>query len=114
MVVQETRSAAELASNGAFAPPLLATKLAMPAPSPTLVPRPHLLIRLQPTSARRLALVVAPAGAGKSSLIRQWCEQCGADRVAWLSLDARDNDPIRFLRYLSSAIATVAPEAAGP
>jgi LuxR family maltose regulon positive regulatory protein len=116
MAVRAARSAATLGSNGALAPPLLllATKLAIPAPAPTLVPRPRLIARLQATAACRLALVVAPAGSGKSSLISQWCEQHGADRVAWLSLDAHDNEPIRFLRYLCAALETVVPEAAEP
>jgi LuxR family maltose regulon positive regulatory protein len=105
---------APLASAGTLAPPLLATKLAIPVPAPTLVPRPRLIARLPAAAAGRLALVVAPAGSGKSSLIRQWCEQHGAGRVAWLSLDAGDNEPVRFLRYLCAALATVAPDAAEP
>jgi len=100
-------------SKSAFAPPLLATKLAIPPPSPRLVSRPRLTARLQQTDSR-LVLVVAPAGSGKSSLVSQWCEQHGADRVAWLSLDAQDNEPIRFLRYLCAALATVVPAAAEP
>jgi LuxR family maltose regulon positive regulatory protein len=90
--------------------PLLVTKQAIPAPAPTLVSRARLTTRLQTRAACRLALVVAPAGSGKSSLISQWCQQRAADRVAWLSLDARDNEPIRFLRYLCAALESIAPE----
>jgi LuxR family transcriptional regulator, maltose regulon positive regulatory protein len=114
MAVRVVWCADPLKSNGALAPPLplLATKLAIPAPSPSLVPRPRLTTRLQARAACRLALVVAPAGSGNSSVISQWCQQHGADRVAWLSLD--DHEPIRFLHYLGTALATVAPEAAEP
>jgi LuxR family maltose regulon positive regulatory protein len=126
MRVQEAHSAGPVASsdvlaqplpatrlNRALAPPLLATKLAIPTPSPRLVSRPRLTARLQQADGR-LVLVVAPAGSGKSSLVSQWCEQHGADRVAWLSLDAYDNEPNRFLRYLCAALETAVPEAAEP
>src|SRR5437879_3761820 len=99
------------ASAGTLPLPLLATKLAVPSPSPTLVPRPHLSARLQATATCRLALVVAPAGSGKSSVVSQWCRANDVARVAWLSLDAHDNDPIRFLHYLCATLGRVAPVA---
>jgi LuxR family transcriptional regulator, maltose regulon positive regulatory protein len=102
------------ASASAWALPLLATKLAFRAPSRPLVARPRLTARLQTTAACRLALVVAPAGSGKSSVVIQWSQESDASRVAWLSLDANDNDPIRFLRYLCAALERVAPEAGHP
>src|SRR5712692_4344348 len=73
--------------------PLLGTKLALPAPSSTLVSRPRLTARLQPTPTCRLALVVAPAGSGKSWVVSEWCQQNENARIAWLSLDASDNKP---------------------
>src|SRR4051812_34898858 len=79
-------------------PPLLATKLAIPLPAPTLVPRARLTARLQPSATCRLALVVAPAGSGKSSAVTQWCRQQGTAGIAWLSLDSQDSEPIRFVR----------------
>jgi hypothetical protein len=99
--------------------PLLATKLALRLPSAALVSRPGLTARLQPTPIHpvrgypRLAVVVALAGSGKSSLLGQWCQQHGEARVAWLSLDANDNEPTRFLLYLCAALETLAPEATG-
>src|SRR5438046_6261631 len=108
------------AAAGALALPLLATKLALPVPASMLVPRPRLTARLDALSAARLALVVAPAGSGKSSLLSQWCQQrpdarsSGSRRIAWLSLDEGDSEPARFLLYLCAALETVAPEAAGP
>jgi hypothetical protein len=98
-------------------PTLLVTKLAIPTPSPSLVARPRLTARLQAAatgsgpSACRLALVVAPAGSGKSSVVSQWCQEHDTSRIAGLSLDSHDNEPIRFLRYLGAALATVAPGA---
>jgi LuxR family transcriptional regulator, maltose regulon positive regulatory protein len=113
MAVSEEAREAPLGLTGAVAPPLLATKLAIPSPAPSLVLRPRLTARLEHASCR-VVLVVAPAGSGKSSLVSQWCQEYAAGRVAWLSLDGQDNDPTRFVRYLCAALETVAPEAAGP
>jgi LuxR family transcriptional regulator, maltose regulon positive regulatory protein len=95
-------------------PPLLVSKLTLPSPLPTLVARPRLTARLQAAENCRLALVVAPAGSGKSSVVSQWCQEQAPGRVAWLSLDANDNDPRRFLHYLCAALERIVPEVAGP
>jgi LuxR family maltose regulon positive regulatory protein len=65
-------------------------------------------------AACRLVLVVAPAGSGKTSLISQWCQEQDPGRVAWLTLDAQDSDPNRFLHYLCGALERVAPQAVRP
>jgi LuxR family maltose regulon positive regulatory protein len=113
MGVQEAAREAPSALTGALAPPLLATKLAIPPPSPTLVSRPRLTARLEAAGCR-LVLVVAPAGSGKTSLVSQWCREHAPDTVAWLSLDAHDNDPNRFLQALCAALERVAPDAVRP
>jgi LuxR family maltose regulon positive regulatory protein len=100
--------------SGLVAPPLLVTKLAIPPPSPTLVARPRLADRLEAAATGRLALVVAPAGSGKSTLVSQWCQEQAPGRVAWLSLDTDDNEPRRFLQYLCAALERVVPEVASP
>jgi LuxR family transcriptional regulator, maltose regulon positive regulatory protein len=94
--------------------PLLTTKLAPPPVRPDRVVRPRLLETLdtclQPD--RRVALVAAPAGYGKTTLVAAWGARQAdrADlRVAWLSLDADDNAPARFLRYLVAALQRAAP-----
>src|SRR6476646_398253 len=69
-------------------PPLLMTKLAIPTLTPTLLARPRLTARLEAAANSRLALVVAPAGSGKSTAVSQWCREQAPGRVAWLSLDA--------------------------
>jgi LuxR family transcriptional regulator, maltose regulon positive regulatory protein len=56
----------------------------------------------------RLTLVSAPAGSGKTTLVSEWVAGCGR-AAAWLSLDAGDSDPGRFLTYLIAALQTVAP-----
>src|SRR5262245_53066747 len=89
--------------------PVLVTKLYAPPPRPEAVPRPHLLARLDAGLRGKLTLVAAPAGYGKTALVGNWVAGCGR-RVAWLSLDAGDSDPARFLAYLVAALRTVAPQ----
>src|SRR5881275_2328332 len=87
--------------------PILATKLYLPRLRPEVVSRPRLIERLNEGLHRKLTLIAAPAGFGKTTLISQWVE--GIDRqVAWLSLDEGDNDPTRFLTYLVAALRTIA------
>jgi LuxR family maltose regulon positive regulatory protein len=57
-------------------------------------------------SGRRLALISAPAGFGKTTLVSEWISSCERP-VAWLSIDEGDSDPIRFLTYLISALQTI-------
>jgi LuxR family maltose regulon positive regulatory protein len=98
--------------DGAPTLPLPAAKLTPPVLSPTHIPRPRLTDRLNPTPHAHVALAVAPPGSGKSSLVSQWCQQQPQGSVAWLSLDAEDNDPARFLLTLCVALESVTPEAA--
>src|SRR5579859_2001922 len=87
---------------------ILTTKLYTPPARPHAVPRPHLIARLNAGRHRPLTLLAAPAGFGKTTLVSAWV--AGGDRpVAWLSLDAGDNDPARFLMYLVAALQTIAP-----
>src|SRR5687768_4439417 len=94
--------------------PILATKLYIPSPRPNAVPRSRLTERLNEGLHRRLTLISAPAGFGKTTLLASWlAERQQAkgkrqndddvllpSRVAWLSLDSADNDPTRFLAHL--------------
>ena len=88
--------------------PLLTTKLYVPPPQPNLVPRPRLIQRLEGGlhQGQRLTLVSAPAGFGKTTLLSAWVAG-RRERVAWLSLDADDNEPPRFWTYLIAALQTV-------
>ena len=78
-----------------MAGPLIATKLYAPKLRRGLVARPRLLERLRRGAESRLMLVSAPAGFGKTTLLAEWLAEAGDDdgSVAWLSLDAADNEP---------------------
>ena len=58
-------------------------------------------------AVRRLTLISASAGFGKTTLVSEWIAGCERP-VAWLSLDEGDNDPTRFLTYLVAALQTIA------
>jgi len=90
--------------------PILATKLYLPPLRLRSVPRPRLVERLNDglAAGNRLTLVSAPAGFGKTTLVSEWVAGCGRP-AAWLSLDAGDSDPGRFLTYLIAALRTAAP-----
>ncbi|MEE9617637.1 MAG: hypothetical protein V3T90_11635, partial [Anaerolineae bacterium] len=84
-----------------MATPLLTTKLYIPPARPELVSRPRLIERLNAGLHRKLTLVSAPAGFGKTTLLSEWASQRESESasqrfVAWLSLDEGDNDPTRF------------------
>jgi LuxR family maltose regulon positive regulatory protein len=94
---------------------LLATKLFIPSTRPRIVPRPRLIERLNDGLrqnqgfGRKLTLLSAPAGFGKTTLISEWVETIRLDaeiddRIAWLSLDEGDNDLARFFAYIIAAL----------
>ncbi len=111
--------------------PLLATKLYIPPPRSNVVLRPRLSERLNEGLHRKLTLISAPAGFGKSTLLGEWLasrtERRGprtdsppaslspqssalSTRAAWLSLDEGENDLTRFLAYLVAALQTIATD----
>ncbi len=87
---------------------ILATKLYVPPRRSRMVLRPRLEQRLDEGLRRRLTLVAAPAGFGKSTLVAEWVGACDLP-VAWLSLDEGDSDPDRFLAHLVAALRNVVP-----
>ena len=96
--------------------PLLQIKLAIPRPHPRLVERERLLTRLDAGLAGRITVLVAPPGFGKSTLLAAWLarrmpvhDPAHTIHAAWLTLDAGDNDPQLFLRYLIAALQGIAP-----
>src|SRR5450631_3552184 len=93
---------------------LLETKLFVPRPRRGLVSRPRLSERLDRVTTSTLMLVSAPAGFGKTTLLAEWLSTQSATttedlRLAWLSLDPRDNDPALYWPYFVAALQTVAP-----
>ncbi len=85
---------------------LIPTKLIIPPIRPAWVKRPHLVSRLNDGLGRKLALVLAPAGYGKSTLLSEWVHQVSLP-AAWLSLESADNTPSRFWSYFVSALQTL-------
>ena len=66
--------------------------------------------KLVDSAQRRLTLVAAPAGSGKTSLLAEWHLDPREQRpFAWISLDAADNDPVRFWDGIIAALRTVDP-----
>jgi ATP/maltotriose-dependent transcriptional regulator MalT len=116
--------------NCSMSTPILATKVYIPPPRPKVILRPRLNERLNEGLHRKLTLISAPAGFGKTTLVNAWVAARTEDRglrtetvtsslspqssalstrVAWLSLDNADNDPTRFLTYFVVALQTIAP-----
>ena len=91
---------------------LLATKLHVPHPPPGFVARPRLAAQLDEGRSRRMTLVCAPAGFGKTALLAAWASG-GPRPVAWLSLDEGDNDPARFWRHVAAALERARPGVSG-
>jgi LuxR family maltose regulon positive regulatory protein len=87
---------------------LLTTKLYIPSPRSSLVTRPRLIERVDEglRLGRKLTLLSAPAGFGKTTLLSEWAAHSTVP-VAWVSLDEGDNDPTRFWSYIIAALQTV-------
>jgi len=88
--------------------PILLTKLFIPPTRPELVTRSRLIEKLNHSLQRKLTLISAPAGFGKTTLVTDWLQTQGDDvsspfLLGWLSLDEGDNDVVRFLTYLINA-----------
>ncbi|WP_084783922.1 LuxR C-terminal-related transcriptional regulator [Paenibacillus sp. FJAT-26967] len=90
---------------------ILRTKTSIPALKPNWVKRRRLVEVLEKGATGRLTTLCAPAGSGKTTLLAQWIHSSGC-RSSWCSLDSRDNDPLRFWRYVCHAITDAASPAA--
>lgn len=89
---------------------LLGTKLHVPAIGGELVHRTALLEALSAGQRRKLTLLSAPAGWGKTTLLAQWAVNGDGDqRFGWLSLDRSDNDPVWFWMYAIAALQMISP-----
>jgi LuxR family maltose regulon positive regulatory protein len=90
-------------------PALLITKLYIPRLRSAHVSRESLLAALNTGLERKLILIAAAAGFGKTTLIADWSNQ-HSETICWLSLDDGDNDLIRFCSYVIAAIQTRYPQ----
>jgi LuxR family transcriptional regulator, maltose regulon positive regulatory protein len=97
--------------NQPMSTPILTTKFFVPPPRPKAILRPLLIERLREglCANRKLTLISAPAGFGKTTLVSEWVSGCERP-FAWLSLDEADNDLTRFLTYLVAALQRVIPK----
>lgn len=86
--------------------PIISTKIYMPAPRSKMVTRQRLTERLDEGLHRKLTLISAPAGYGKTTLVCEWLAHCRRP-VAWLSLEQGDNEITRFMAYMISALQTI-------
>ena len=86
---------------------VIATKLCLPRHHPNLISRTRLVERLNQGMHRKLTLISAPAGFGKTTLLVTWIENARAFKpsnaqtlFAWVSLDEADNDGTRFWAHI--------------
>jgi LuxR family maltose regulon positive regulatory protein len=120
----KTPKTTNIAYNDYVTEALLQTKLYAPALRSNLVSRPRLIERLNQglQDDKKLTLISAPAGFGKTTLMTEWRYRipdkndskaiCQNPEFGWLSLDEGDNDPVQFLSYLIAALQRIIPDVA--
>jgi LuxR family maltose regulon positive regulatory protein len=106
----------DAAAVSASLPQLALTKTAPPSANRLRVERKRLLDLLREAANRRLILLKAPAGYGKTTIAVDWCEQLRRSEsvVAWLSVDEDDNEPSAFAYHIAKTIHRAAPALAQP
>jgi LuxR family transcriptional regulator, maltose regulon positive regulatory protein len=87
---------------------LLRAKLHAPTINKNTISREKLYQKLQRGTQSKLMLVIAPAGYGKTTAVLDWIRNCGLPS-AWLSMDARDNNPVLFWNYFCAALDPIVP-----
>jgi LuxR family maltose regulon positive regulatory protein len=78
-------------------------------PPPYAVDRPVLRDRLDQALSHPLALIIAPAGAGKSVLVAQWAVSRPDLEFVWVHVDPLDDDPVHFLRRFLGGLSAIMP-----
>lgn len=107
--MRDRASKLNLAGDSSKPPELVATKLRIPPARPDLVPRERLIGTVTGSLPRKLILVSAPAGFGKTTLVAEWARRSPRS-VGWVSLDEGDNDPARFWSYFVAALHGLASQ----
>jgi LuxR family maltose regulon positive regulatory protein len=100
----KTHDATSLSNETTEAPRLALSKVAPPVLPQPLIERPHLTQRIN----LPVTIICAPSGFGKSTVLNEWRQSCGMP-VAWVSLDADDNDPLRFWLTVVTALRSINP-----
>ncbi len=91
---------------------LLRSKLTPPQARKSIAARGQLLDRLREGRGRKLTLVCAPAGYGKTTVLAQWCEaDLRRTPFVWMSADENDSDPVRFWSHVIAGLRAVQPRA---
>jgi LuxR family maltose regulon positive regulatory protein len=91
--------------------PIVVTKLHVPPPPRTIVPRARLIAQLEAGLQGQLVLISAPAGFGKTTLLAEWAAGCDGERwISWVHLDVSDNDLGHFLSYVVAALQIHQPD----
>lgn len=106
-VTEATKATKAIKAPPTHRPPLvLATKVFPPRLPAGLIDRPRLASFAAQTETKRLTVIKAPAGFGKTSLALTWLNALatGSARVAWLALDADDDEPARYFNHLAHAL----------
>ncbi len=96
----------------AWLSPLIATKIATPVATPSLMARPGVMARCLEAVERPCAIIAAPAGFGKTTLLMMTSEQVRQQGwgVAWVSLEESEQDPTRFWQYTLAALDGAQPD----
>ncbi|MGO9790226.1 MAG: LuxR C-terminal-related transcriptional regulator [Solirubrobacteraceae bacterium] len=87
---------------------LVEAKLVAPCVRHAVVDRPRVRLALDGVRDAALTIVAAPAGYGKTTAVRAWCSRQDA-ALAWVTLDAGDNDPLQLWRYIATAVDRARP-----
>ncbi len=107
MAIDSGRAKGRRDGQRAGGPPLLVeAKLQAPGVGGHQVKRSRILRALDAGEGASLTLVAAPAGYGKTTAVRAWCER-REGAFAWVTLDEGDNDPVRFWTYVATAVDRV-------
>src|SRR5215472_1624735 len=85
-------------------PLLIETKLTPPRDRSEFIVRPRLIQTLDQLASTPLTLIDAPLGYGKTVVAQTWCAARSGRGVAWLSLDAADEDPVRLWTYIATGV----------